>query len=112
MAENHQTGEFGRSVERGWQMAIAFGQGAVTMQASRRALALAFTNYGRLAEDDEKWNARSVLILEFARAIGRTAAAHAARAGRCVIDYEDVEFALRAVRSSELEPLFGCPLTD
>ena len=52
------------------------------------------------------------MILEWARVMGRAAAAHALRAGRCVIDTEDVAFALKTVQKNELEPLGGCPLTD
>jgi hypothetical protein len=112
MAANNGVEEIGLPVQRGWQLAMAFGQGAGTMPASREGLCVAFSAYGHLVADEGRWNTAAVLILEWARVLGRSAAAHALRAGRCVIDAEDVEFALRAAQSSQIEPLAGCPLTD
>jgi hypothetical protein len=99
--------------EVGWQLAMAFGQGAGgTVMATRGALALAFETYGRKLEGDPDWKNKSVVALEFARILGRMAAFHAASQGRCVIDIPDVESALLAVRMTEMEPLEGCPITD
>jgi hypothetical protein len=111
MAEDKRPEETNVRVERGWQLAIAFGQGAGTMQATRASLSLAFSTYGHLAED-RQWDSLAALILEYSRMIGRTAAAHASRAGRCVINTPDVEFALKCARDNDLEPFGPCPLTD
>jgi hypothetical protein len=96
---------------RVWQLAAAFGQGAGTMMATRRALRVAFANYDEAIRVFRDWDAHATLIIEYARALGRAAADHASRTGHCVIDVEDVEHALEVVRGNRREPLVACPLT-
>jgi hypothetical protein len=104
--------EAGPVSQRILQLAMAFGQGAGTMPASRASLATLFGTYSANVRADTGWDGHALLALEFGRALGRAAAAHALRAGRCVIDIPDVEFALKVVRNSQIEPLGECPLTE
>ena len=98
-------------VHRVWQLAMAFGQGTGTLLATREALLDAFRPYADAIGDDANWQQQSSRIFAFARALGQISAAHAARAGRCVIDSEDIKFALMAVRKNTIEPLGQCAIT-
>ena len=97
--------------ERVWQLAAAFGQGAGIMMATPRSLRLAFANYDQAIRVFRDWDAHASVIIEYARALGRAAADHASRSGQCVIDVEDVAYALKVVRGNRRKPLVACPLT-
>lgn len=96
---------------RVWQLAMAFGQGAGTLLATREGLLDAFTPYATAISDDKHWQQQSSRVFAFARALGQVSAAHAARAGRCVIDSEDIKFGLMALRKNTIEPLGQCAIT-
>ena len=97
----------------GFQLAMAFGQGAGTMLATSRALQAAFKPYDSAVRNRlGNWADAELRAVAFARALGHVAAVHAAGRGHCVIDVEDVEYGLDAVRRNELRPLGACDLTD
>lgn len=93
------------------QSIMAFGQGAGSMCASGPALEALVGAYGEQLKMPGLEEAYSVVILEFARALGQVAATHAAVGGRCVIDVPDVKSALKVVRRNTLAPLDRCPIT-
>lgn len=97
----------------GLQLAMAFGQGAGTMLATSEALMAAFTPYAAAFEEKaERWVEFELKALEYARALGQVAAYAAASNRRCVIDAEDVRYALSVVQSNTVRPLLVCDLTQ
>ena len=99
------------NAERVWQLVMAFGQGAGTMMATANALSKAHLAYGGLVHS-QRWESDRLVAIEFGRALGRAAAAHALNDCRCVIDEVDIEFAINAVSANQAEPLGPCPLTE
>ncbi len=90
-------------------LAMAFGQGAGTMLASRDALsaALSYFNDKQLQGlEENRWNEYALKTVEFSRAMGTLAAFSAARNGQLVIGPEDVRYAITAARAQSV-PLLG-----
>jgi hypothetical protein len=97
----------------GLQLAMAFGQGAGTMLATSQALLAAFNPYAAAFENRaERWADFELRAIEYARALGQVAACAAANNRRCVIDVEDVQYALAVVQSNSRRPLLVCDLTE
>ena len=96
----------------GFQLAMAFGQGAGAMLATSGALLAAYQPYeSSFKERTDTWSEFEVRALHYARALGQVAATRAAQSGRCVIDVEDVKYALDTVQRNTLKPLSLCDLT-
>jgi hypothetical protein len=96
----------------GLQLAMAFGQGTGTMLATAGALLKAFNTYGASFDDKAaSWEDFELRALEYARALGQVAAYAAVKNGRCVIDVDDVQYALGIVQANTLRPLSVCDLT-
>lgn len=94
------------------QLAVGFGQGAGMMMATEDALLAAVSSYESSVRRMDDWLDYAIRAIEFSRALGSLAAQHALRHARAVIDVPDVEFALKAVRLSELHPLGICRITE
>ena len=96
----------------GFQLAMAFGQGAGAMLATSEALLAAYQPYeASFQERADTWVDFELRALHYARALGQVAAARAAQSGRCVIDTDDVRYALDTVQRNRLRPLSICDLT-
>ena len=96
----------------GFQVAMAFGQGAGTMLATPAALRHAFSKYDAIfTRNVKRWPEYELVALEYARALGQQAAFAAARDNRCVIDVDDVQHGLDVIWRNRLRPLSNCGLT-
>lgn len=94
-----------------WQLAAAFGQGAGTIQMAPDALQPAFDAY---REDLEAavgdWQSRSLITVEYMRALGAAAAFRARLDERLTLTTEHVEKALGILRRESL--LQPCSITN
>ena len=95
------------------QLVSAVGQGAANIRVGYDALAFLRTQYlERIAErlDQPAWPAQRPVAIEWARGVGRSAAAAAIARGAYEVGVEDVEDALFKVQKA-LAPDGNCPFT-
>jgi hypothetical protein len=85
-----------------WQLAVAFGQGTGVMLPTGDALRTLYGAYEKAldrAADD--WQAYAFSTIEHCRVIGQIASVHAAHRQSCLIEPQDVAFALEAAQRKE-----------
>jgi hypothetical protein len=93
-----------------YQLAMAFGQGSGTMLATPGAVKAAFESFRDGVEQRAgNWDTHALLFIEFARALGTLAAAHAVRDNSPVIRQADVLGAVDGIRGgNQVRPLGIC----
>ena len=93
-----------------WQLAAAFGQGAGTRLITSEAAAAVMEHYGEPLRRNAPTDVGMLQLIEFMRALGASAAAHALRRASAVIEPEDITHAVGRMARQQARPLGDCPI--